>query len=828
MANPKWFDADVYMQNKLAQLKAQEPDANWSWDKLYDAFRDAGFVGEEGQYAHFVKFGAAEEVAPNAYFNADEYYAAKAKQYYEEVLKQEFTGSEEQIAHVKSLIKNEGMNAWTHYQQFGSAEGVDPSNAFDASAYCAAKAEAMNKAGQKAPDGTEWTAEKIADAIADAGMSVLEHYMTYAGTGEGEVEAGATYPVPDDDQVVVPNSGVTIVVDNDGTSYNGTAGDDSFYVKTGSTLQGYHTLDGGEGNDTLTLVGQELGGATIRNIENLVVNGGAGGMYDMNTFSTSFTLNGGTATVENVASQKLIADGAQKLTVEMAADQTSVDLTSQNRTVHQSFVLKGDSSLTSVKLAVDESAQWVNFTDSAVEVTDLAVTATVSEAKNDKAIVSVGALDDLVNVSMAGAGAVDLRITTANAALKTVDATANTGGVTVDLSKADNAAFTGGAGADMLTVNGSNVAHTLGAGDDTVVVKDAAFGALAKGFSVDGGEGTDTLSMASAVATDVKMTADVFNKTFTNFEELTISDKLAGNLDISGYTGIDHLTLSGANDGEAITMQSGSTLELTKGAEGTGTYGSTLTVSVADAAAGKADVLNIALTGDGAVDGNTITVADVETINVVATDTDGDSTDPVITHTLTLKADKATSVTVSGDAKLNLTLDAASTDITDINASENTGGLKVDVNVGDLSGVTVTGSSAADEITLGAQTVATGGEGADKFTVSSTEMTKYATITDFDAGDTIKMGGAADNTLGKAISLQDTAQFADYVNEAVKGSSTNDVSWFTFGENTYLVLDAHTDTTFNATSDMVVQLQGVFNLEGMTFDSGSMTLPEGA
>lgn len=282
MATPKWFDANAYMQNKLAQLKAQEPDAGWTLDKLYDAFREGGFVGAEGQYEHFVKFGAAEEVAPNAYFNADEYYAAKAHEYYGD----KFDGSEEQIATVKAMIKDAGMNAWTHYQQFGSAEGVNPSNAFDASAYCAAKAEAMNNAGQKAPDGTEWTAEKVADAIADAGMSVLEHYLTYAGTGEGEVALDTTYPVADDNQVVVPNLGVKIAVDDDGSSYNGTAGDDSFYVKRGSTLQGYHTLDGGEGNDTLTLVGQELGGATIRNIENLVVNGGAGGMYDMNTFST--------------------------------------------------------------------------------------------------------------------------------------------------------------------------------------------------------------------------------------------------------------------------------------------------------------------------------------------------------------------------------------------------------------------------------------------------------------------------------------------------------------------------------------------------------------
>lgn len=829
MATPKWFDANVYMQNKLAQLKAQEPDANWSWDNLYDAFRDADFVGEEGQYEHFVKFGAAEEVAPNAYFNADEYYAAKAKQYYEEVLKQEFTGSEEQIAHVKSLIKNEGMNAWTHYQQFGSAEGVDPSNAFDASAYCAAKAEAMNKAGQKAPDGTEWTAEKIADAIADAGMSVLEHYMTYAGTGEGEVEAGATYPVPDDDQM--PNPGDTVVIDGSATTYNGTAGDDTFYLKTGVVLQEYDTLDGGEGNDTLVLNDQDQAG-TIKNIENLVVRDGNSKTYDLSAFSTSFTLEkaGAAVTVDNVTGQKLVVssnEAATKLTVNMAAGQTSVDLTSQNRSGEQAFDLSGDS-LTSVKLAVDAGENNVKFTDSDAKVTDLAVTATASAAEDDAAKVNVTGLEELTNITVAGAGAVELTVDAAKDALKTVNATDNTGGVAVDLSAAGKAAFTGGAGADTLTVNGSTVAHTLGAGDDTVVVKDTAF-ALEKGFSVDGGEGTDTLSMLSAVAKADEMTADVFNKTFTNFEELTISDKLGNDLDISGYTGIDHLTLSGANTGKAITMQSGSTLELTKGAEGAGTYDGTLTVSVADAAAGKADVLNIALTGDDAVDGKTITVANVETINVVATDTDG-KPDELVVHKLGLTANAATSVTVSGDAKLELTL-TDSNKITDINASENSGGLKVDVNVGDLSGVTVTGSSAGDEITLGAQTVATGGEGKDTFIVTATEMTKYATITDFGAGDKIQLKGATlTEKFGEAISLASTATFEDYVTEAVKGdaASASTVSWFKFTDGyTYVVLDTSSDATFSHT-DMVVRLQGVSDLEGVQVTNGAFSLPEGA
>ena len=810
MATPKWFDADVYMQNKLVQMQASDPA--YTMTDLVDAFAKAGYVGPEGYYAHFVQYGADEDVAPNAFFNAQEYYTAKAAQYYGEA----FTGSELQVAEVKALIQAADMNAWTHYQQYGSAEGVDPSNAFDASAYCAAKALAMNDAGLKDAAGNDWTADSIKTAIDQAGMSVLEHYLTYAGTGEGEVAAGSTYPVADEDQV--PNPGETVVVDGSATTYTGTAGDDTFYLKTGEVLQEYDTLDGGEGNDTLVLNDQAQAG-TIKNIENLVVRDDGKGeakTYDLSAFSSSFTLEGGTAAVKNVTSQKLIADGATTLTVNMAADQTSVDLTSQNRSADQTVVMSGDS-LTSVKLAMDEGAKKVSFTGSDAKVTDLAVTATASAAEDDAAKVDVTGLGELTNITVAGAGAVELTVGAANDALKTVNATDNTGGVDVDLSEADKAAFTGGAGDDILRVNGSTVAHTLGAGDDTMQVDDAAFSSLAEGFSVDGGEGTDTLILASAVATDSSMTADVFNKTFTNFEELSLSDSLSAALDISDYTGIDHLTLVG-NGGSAITMQSGSTLELA-----TGTY-SDFTVSVDGAIANKADVLNIALTGDTTVDGKTITVANVETINVVATDTDGQP-DVLVAHKLGLTADAATTVTVSGDAKLELTL--SNTDaLKSINASENTGGLKVDVST--LSGVTVTGSSAADEITLGAQTVATGGEGKDTFTVKATEMTKYATITDFGAGDTITMGGSAANKLGEAISLQDTAQFADYVNEAVKGDSTNNVSWFTFGENTYLVLDAHADATFNATSDMVVQLQGVFNLEGMTFDGGSMTLPEGA
>ena len=809
----KWFDPQVYMANKLVQM--QETDPTYTMTNLVDAFAVAGFVGEEGYYEHFVQYGANEDVAPNAFFNAQEYYTAKAAQFYGEA----FDGSELLVAQVKALIQKAGMNAWTHYQQYGSAEGVDPSNAFDASAYCAAKAEAMNAAGLKDAAGNDWTADSIKTAIDQAGMSVLEHYLTYAGTGEGEVASGATYPVSDDDQVVVPNPGVNIVVDNFDTSYNGTAGDDSFYMSpNGNGLQPYHTLDGGEGNDTLFLGNQALNGATIRNIENLVVTGGNEntGAYDMNLFATSFTLDGGRGIVANVTSQKLVADGATKLTVNMAADQTSVDLTSQNRLGegdNLTFQLAGDS-LSSVKLAVDEdggdagAVSTIDFANSTAAVTDLAITA--ADSSDRWAKVDVTALEELANVTVAGAGAVELAVAALNNELKAVDATANTGGVTVDLSLVNGAAFTGGAGADKLTIHASTVAHDLGAGDDTLYYMEG----LGTGGSVAGGEGTDTIVVANDQLNNLK--TDFAN--ITGFEALTVTSLLVTGIDMADYAGIDHLTLQNGigNTQQIQNMQSGSTLELTASAT------NTFTVTVADAADGKADVLNIALTGDNTVTTGNITVADVETINVVATDTDLTA---VAEHTLNLTANKATSVTVSGDAKLDLNL-TDSLAVNNIDASENTGGLDVNLATAKLSGITVTGSSAADVITLGFNNTVNGMGGDDTFTVTKAAEgkvnTSYSTIQGFAAGD--KLAIATVGNVVNAGAIQGDTLEAAVTSAMSKTDSTTTAVSFTWGNDTYVVMD--TTNTANdtfETGDYLVKLAGVTGVE-FAVDSGNLVI----
>lgn len=818
----KWFDPTVYMQNKLAQMQATDPA--YTMTQLVADFAAAGFVGEEGYFNHFMQFGAAEEVAPNAYFNANEYYAAKAAQFYGEA----FTGSELQIAQVKTLINKEGMNAWTHYQQFGSAEGVNPSNAFDAADYCAAKADAMNAAGLKDAAGNAWTAESIKTAIDQAGMSVLEHYLTYAGTGEGEVSIDATYPVPDDDQVVVP-SGETIVIDElDSTiAYTGSAGDDKFYLKNaGTDLHPYNTLDGGEGNDTLILDSKDLGGATIRNIENLVVNRGTGTDYDMSLFATSFTLKGGSAGLTNVAGQKLVTDNATSLDVAMAAGQTSVDLTILNRAPGADVTLQGDS-LSSVKLAVDEGVNGLDLKTAGADtkVTDLAITATVSEAENDAAQVNAEALDELANVTVAGAGAVELAVADGDK-LKAVNAAENTGGVTVDLSGADNAAFTGGAGADKLTVEGSKVAHTLGAGDDTVVVSDATFADLAKGFSVDGGEGTDTLQMSATLAANFK-TADVA----TNFEILQLVGG-TGTVNMDNFGDIDHVAVGALNGAVTLNnMGNGGLLEYVA------TPSQQVTVNVKGADTGKTDVLNVTIADDETVTAGKLTVADVETINITADDTDLGEDELPVDHSMELAATNATNaitVNVSGDATLDLDL-TSSANITKIDASGNTGGLTVSLK--SFADVTLTGSSADDTITMGIGNFITGGEGDDTFTATVVGATlkaaeSFSTIMDFGVGDKLVISGMnylADDKV--AVTAEMT--FDEAVNKALGASTTGSTAaWFEYQGNTYVVLDvADADSGAPeafAQNDYIVKLNGIVDLSDAVVDSGVLSLPEGA
>jgi len=708
------------------------------------------------------------------------------------------------------------MNAWTHYQQFGSAEGVNPSNAFDASDYCAAKAEAMNKAGQKDPDGNDWTAESIAKAIDDAGMSVLEHYLTYAGTGEGEVAAGSTYPVSGDEQVSKPGETFYLTADRD--SLVGTSGDDVFRATTAGDMDDFDTVDGGAGNDTLEVYTGDALKGTFTNIENLVVAGTAAASYDLSSFSKSFTLKADASTeVTDVTGQKLVLDGvaAKTLTVKMAADQASVELVSQNRGGDNTFSLAEGEALKSVNLTLDEATEKaassaVKFAGTKVgSIETLAVKAVESSTAN-VATVDLTSLTGLKDITVTGDASVTLSAVNMATKLETLDASNTTGGVTVDGKLANTAAFTGGEGNDTITLGASTQAHDMGAGDDTVTITDA----LGKGVSINGGDGIDTLEMTINIAKDFRV-----GDAITGFETLKLTTG-TGTVDMDNFGDINHV-IAGSQAATIKNIDSNGTIEFNDNSAAM-----TVTVKGADKADNASDVLNVTIADDGDVTVQKLTVANVENINITADDTDLVTGGTAATHTLTLAADKATSVTVSGDAKLTLNLDAVSTAIKDINASGNTGGLTVDLG-STLKDVTVTGSSADDTITMGIGNTVTGGEGKDTFiaTAATDATVSFSTIMNFEAGDKLQITGMT--SLAKVDIESGTTNFDAVVTKALETATKTNAAWFVYDNNTYVVLEGTDDGTFGA-SDYLVKLNGIVDLSDADVAGGVLSLPEGA
>lgn len=140
---PKWFDWNAYLNNKLATMPS-----GTTMSSLVSAMDKAGFVGEEGSYRHFLQFGHGENVSPSAGFDANQYFVFKAAQYYS---KDPSAVTAAESATVAQLIKDAGMDAWTHYQKYGTAEMVSGSNSFDTAAYLQAKATAMGARGRLPP-----------------------------------------------------------------------------------------------------------------------------------------------------------------------------------------------------------------------------------------------------------------------------------------------------------------------------------------------------------------------------------------------------------------------------------------------------------------------------------------------------------------------------------------------------------------------------------------------------------------------------------------------------------------------------------------------------
>ncbi len=163
---PQWFSEGAYMGNKADQMGV-------GYTTAQDALEKGGFYGTDGAFAHFIQYGQWEEVSPLSTFDPEFYYKAKTADYHHSSIV-----TAKQIQDMKTMFHNAGLNAWSHYQLYGTREGLDPSAGFDTSAYMDAKLAQM----QKTAPG--YTMEKLQAAFSDAGLSALTHYELY-GRAEG-------------------------------------------------------------------------------------------------------------------------------------------------------------------------------------------------------------------------------------------------------------------------------------------------------------------------------------------------------------------------------------------------------------------------------------------------------------------------------------------------------------------------------------------------------------------------------------------------------------------------------------------------------------------
>lgn len=180
-------------------------------------------------------------------------------------------------------------------------------------------------------------------------------------------------------------------------------------------------------------------------------------------------------------------------------------------------------------------------------------------------------------------------------------------------------------------------------------------------------------------------------------------------------------------------------------------------------------------------------------------------------------------ITINGAGKVNL--NDLNWLVKAVDASANTGGVTFVQNSNTYFRQAV-GGSGNDHFTLKGNAVATGNAGSDVFAVTAPPSgTTFSTIMDFSAGDTIKLAQMANMAAPAKIVLAPGATFQNYLNAAAAGDTADHLaSWFVFGNNTYVVQNENTATTFQNNSDIVVKLAGQVDLAMAAWGNGAIAL----
>lgn len=397
------------------------------------------------------------------------------------------------------------------------------------------------------------------------------------------------------------------------------------------------------------------------------------------------------------------------------------------------------------------------------------------------------------------------------------------------------------------------------ADDDTLTVADAA-SFTKTGFSVDGGDGNDTLVIQKATgaidASDKLTSVEAVQVTTTGATTIDAT-KFAGVTSFGSLDATTSLAFSNLAEGQTGAVK-GTNVDTSFGYDDTATSAA---VAFDDATGGTVKVTGTALTAlavtaVGADGGAGTTVESIDATGSTITAVSIDATTAFSTGAITGLTGAALTVTGAGQVALGEV-----SGVTTVDASANTGGISITNLVAptsfigtaaaDILGVSGTlNASATIDMGAGADSLAfapgtlldvtgltvTLGEGADAIDVSALTLAAESeeafsasvlTISDFGAGDTITFSTGQSEATG-ALLFYDLAASADIytaantaIETAAAEATAASIAGFSFGGDTYIVADVATDGAYSI-GDVLVKLAGTVDLTTVTLVGNSV------
>lgn len=758
----------------------------------------------------------------------------------------------------------------------GAASNLNPATVSTSKA--GLEADPIYKASQAAIAGVDSTAASVQtakDAIAVAAGSanpaeaLLGHTFTLT-TGADTLVGGASTDVFNALSVKADGADATTLSAFD--SIDGGAGNDTLniYSKAGFNLvqagsvKNVETIniynEGLVAADQLGKAGgvdasKFVGATAINQFNNAngVVNLAAGTTAGFNTIGATASLYVNAATAAaSVAVSLTNVDESATLAVTGAAlnsvsvSGTRVDGADAGTTVSALSlqVTAGvDQQTISINSAVDVALTVVDTASVTKKVTTVDASASTGvvgfTGDADTATIKTGAGADVVSLSTttvvaaAGVTAIDALVSTGAGNDRITVSTTGTGATTVDSGAGDDVVAITARGTGKLSVN-------LGDGNDTFTSTVAINGTDV----IDAGAGTDTLALKLVGAANIGA--------FSNFDAFDVAglaktldvDILAAKNTVTEFVGTASSTAGaltnigagvnfratgdmGTADALSLTQKTAGALTVTLDADETGVADIAIDTASAKIIATNATSLKAvfdtaylaSITGETAVGDNVSTLqlqGVASTLNVVS---GGANANNVLTYDDNATTDALTSITVSGDRALNLSVTTA-TKLATVDASAQTGGLTFSLaNLKDGGNVVL-------------------GSGKDVITVTNTSTTGgVETITGFEKTAAVAFSIVAADATAKAAAIADADVLVlagASVAADVAGSIANGVLTFTgAGPADLLSAIAAADTAVGATvgkavafeylgnsyafvqggaTDTVVQLSGVTGL----------------